>query len=216
MSDLQSERTCMAWAGTRCLACGDLNQVARSAKEALDADRNETVLILDAETARTIEIDLRGTADEVVARLATPLPGREERRAGEDDPTKTRTAGRPKLGVVAREVTLLPRHWEWLNQQPGGASVTLRKLVEEARRTGAPQARVRQARDTCYAFLQKVAGDESGYEEALRALYAGDRGRFEQVTQQWPDDLRHHAARLAAGGFVDEGPVVGDSGEVAP
>ena len=119
-----------------------------------------------------------------------------------ETPTEPRQPGRPKLGVVAREVTLLPRHWDWLNAQPGGASVTLRKLVEEARRATAGEVRVREAREACYRFMSIMAGDAPGYEEALRALYADDRERFESFTEQWPEDVRHHARRLAGAGFT--------------
>jgi len=103
--------------------------------------------------------------------------------------------------VVAREVTLLPRHWEWLNEQPGGASVTLRRLVEDARRSTAGETLVRRAREACYRFMNAMAGNEPGFEEALRALYAGDAGRFETLTEVWPVDVRDHARRLAAKGF---------------
>ena len=96
----------------------------------------------------------------------------------------------------------MPRHWDWLNAQPGGASVTLRKLVEEARRATAGEVRVREAREACYRFMSIMAGDAPGYEEALRALYADDRERFETFTEQWPEDVRHHARRLAGAGFT--------------
>jgi hypothetical protein len=107
--------------------------------------------------------------------------------------------------VVAREVTLLPRHWDWLSRQPGGASVTLRKLVEEARRSGAGRDRVRGAREVTYRFLLAIAGNLPGYEEAMRALFAGRRGRFEGLLAAWPPDIRDHALRLAADAFpIDE------------
>jgi hypothetical protein len=116
-------------------------------------------------------------------------------------PAAARGAGRPKLGVVAREVTLLPRHWEWLNRQPGGASVTLRKLVEEARRSGADRDRVRNAQEVTYRFLLAIAGNLPGYEEAMRALFASRRERFEELLAAWPPDIREHALHLAAEAF---------------
>jgi hypothetical protein len=112
-------------------------------------------------------------------------------------PRESRPPGRPKLGVVGREVTLLPRHWEWLATQPGGASVTLRRLVEEARRAGGDEERKRQARDAAYRFMFAVAGNEPGFEEASRALFAGDQSRFEEETERWPADVREHARTLA-------------------
>jgi hypothetical protein len=105
------------------------------------------------------------------------------------------------LGVVAKEVTLLPRHWDWLNLQPGGASVALRKLVEEARRTSGHHDRVRAAQESAYRFMSAVAGNLSGFEEAARALFAYDRRRFSQMIAAWPDDVRDYAVRLA---FADQ------------
>ncbi len=211
MEEAAGERAFIGWAGTECVAHGTLTEVARAAKHVLDSDRTATVTVIDAETAQTVDIDFSGTPDEVVARLrsrraqgadgrgqAVDAGGATWADSGQAQP---RSPGRPRLGVVAREVTLLPRHWEWLNAQPGGASVTLRKLVEEARRTRAGDERARQARDTCYAFLQKIAGNEPGYEEVLRALYAGDKTRFEQLTEEWSPDLCHHARRLAEASF---------------
>src|SRR5216683_1331922 len=108
-----------------------------------------------------------------------------------------RGRGRPKLGVVAREVTLLPRHWEWLGAQPGGASVALRKLVEEARRASGDRDRGRAARDAAYHFMSVMAGNLPGFEEASRALFADDRRRFAELIAGWPGDIRDHVVRLA-------------------
>ena len=109
--------------------------------------------------------------------------------------------GRPRLGVVAREVTLLPVHWQWLNGQPGGASVTLRKLVEAARRVNAAKDRIRSAREAAYRFMTAMSGNAPGFEEAIRALFAGNRARFEEFTESWPVDLRDHARRMASPSF---------------
>jgi hypothetical protein len=108
-----------------------------------------------------------------------------------------RGRGRPKLGVVAREVTLLPRHWEWLGAQPGGASVALRKLVEEARRASGDRDRSRAARDAAYHFMSVMAGNLPGFEEASRALFANDRRRFVELIAGWPGDVRDHIVKLA-------------------
>jgi hypothetical protein len=112
-----------------------------------------------------------------------------------------RQPGRPKLGVVAREVTLLPRHWQWLNAQPGGASVTLRKLVELARRSTRDSDRARQAQEAAYRFMTAMAGNEPGYEEATRALFAADRERYEALIRNWPMDVRTYATALAKDAF---------------
>ncbi len=186
-------QTYTAFAGMHRIASGDLATVAAKAKAALDQDDGTSILILDDETCRVVDIDFRGTADDVVKRL--------ERTSGQPEP---RGPGRPKLGVVAREVTLLPRHWEWLNAQPGGASVALRKLVEEARRSNEAKDRVRQAQEKLYRFMSTLAGDEAGFEEASRALFAGDRKLFMALIRLWPKDIRDHAERLAASAFTDE------------
>ena len=118
--------------------------------------------------------------------------------AEEPAPSDSRRPGRPRLGVVAREVTLLPRHWEWLAAQPGGASVALRKLVEHARLSGQDRGRRRRAQESCYRFLSAMAGNEANFEEATRALFAGRRARFDELVEPWPKDVRDHARRLAA------------------
>ena len=112
-----------------------------------------------------------------------------------DPPPRGR--GRPKLGVVAREVTLLPRHWEWLASQSGGASVVLRKLVEQARRSDTGNTRQRHER--AYHFMSALAGNLPGFEEAIRALFANDLARLQQRMADWPTDVRRHVLYLASG-----------------
>ena len=113
------------------------------------------------------------------------------------------SVGRPRLGVVAREVTLLPRHWEWLSQQRGGASAALRRLVEDARKTYAEQDRQRQAKERAYRFMSAIAGSLPGFEEASRALFAHDAQAFVERIQDWPADVRTHLQGLARGAFPD-------------
>jgi hypothetical protein len=186
-----------AFEGARRIASGELKEVALKVKRVLDRGERGPVLIFDDATSELVELDFRGTPAEVA------------RRVPDADGNGTETVkgpGRPKLGVVAREVTLLPRHWEWLNRQPGGASVALRKLVEEARRVNATKDRVRQARESAYRFMSAMAGDEEGFEEALRALFAGRRGRFEECVRAWPADVREHARKLAEDGLGGSEP----------
>jgi hypothetical protein len=106
-----------------------------------------------------------------------------------------RPRGRPRLGVAAREVTLLPRHWEWLSSRPGGASAAIRRLVEEARRKDSGS---RQKRDSAYRFLSHMCGDRPGYEEALRALYRGEDERFRSLIAPWPEPIRDYVGELLA------------------
>jgi hypothetical protein len=195
------QRLCTAFAGTRCIGSGDLKEVALKAKRVIDRGGLAPVLIFDDISSELIEVDFRGTPGDVLKRLSEPASGGASAQPG---PESARGPGRPRLGVVAREVTLLPRHWDWLSSQPGGASVALRKLVEEARRVNAGKDRVRLAQEAAYRFMSAVAGDEPGFEEALRALFAGKPGRFEEQIAAWPVDVRDHAKKLAAGAFLGE------------
>ena len=121
----------LAFDGDQRIAAGDLREVVSAVKSLLDRHKDASVLVFDGLTGSPVGIDFRGSVDDVLARLRG-IPG----AAAATEPTAPRGPGRPKLGVVAREVTLLPRHWQWLAQQSGGASVALRKLVDEARRNG--------------------------------------------------------------------------------
>jgi len=184
--------TFTAFEGQRLLVSGPLGEVALAVKRA--APRAGPVAIFSDGTGRAIDLDLRGSDDEIVARLpaaVTASPAQDEL------PTEPRRRGRPKLGVVAREVTLLPRHWQWLNAQPGGASVALRKLVDEARCATGDKDRQRAARDAAYQFMSAIAGDFANFEEASRALFAGDRRRLATLIAPWPDDIRDHIVNLA-------------------
>jgi hypothetical protein len=187
-----------AFLGPNRLASGPLAEVAIAVMKASGIAAAPPIIIFDDTSGRPIDLDLRGTEREIVARLPRPAPDPE---TPVDHPaaSEPRGRGRPKLGVVAREVTLLPRHWDWLATQPGGASVALRKLVEEARRTGGDRDRSRAARDAAYYFMSAMAGDLPGFEEASRALFADDRRRLAGLIAGWPDDVRDHTVRLAFG-----------------
>lgn len=189
---------CTAFEDSRRIASGSLEQVARMVKELIGEDYHRPVLIFDDSTSEPVEIDFRGSVEDVLDRLN--LPGNE----GEADNTHKRGPGRPRLGVVSREVTLLPRHWDWLNGQSGGASVALRRLVEEARRLNSHKDRVRLARDAAYRFMAAMAGDLAGFEEATRALYAGDRLRFDSLVADWPVDIRDHAKKVSDAAFSEQ------------
>jgi hypothetical protein len=195
---MTDEPTCTAFAGFQRIASGNLADVAIAVKEFVDRDERTSVLVFDDATSRQVELDVRGSREDVERRM--------RRTADGATVTARRSAGRPKLGVVAREVTLLPRHWEWLNRQPGGASVALRKLVEEARRTNAGRDRVRHAQEVAYRFMSALAGNLTGYEEATRALFAADGARFERYVGAWPADVGTHVKSLASAAFTDPGP----------
>jgi uncharacterized protein len=197
MSQPQSD-TFTAFEGQRRLASGPAAEVALAVKRAERRDTAPIVIFSDA-TGRPIDFDLRGSDDEIVARLQRTTPP-DLSALQETAPGEPRGRGRPKLGVVAREVTLLPRHWEWLNAQPGGASVSLRKLVEAARRANGNKDRSRTARDAAYHFMSAMAGNLPGFEEASRALFADDRRRLASLIAAWPGDIRDHIVALAFGG----------------
>ena len=146
-----------------------------------------SILIFDDATGGQIDFDLRDAGEALATTTRT-------------DAEEIRGPGRPKLGVVAREVTLLPRHWDWLAKQPGGASITLRKLVEDARRAKAGDTR--EAQERAYKFMSAMAGNLPNFEEAARALFAKDRPRFEALTAEWPADIRDYAYGLADGAFA--------------
>jgi hypothetical protein len=185
-----------AFFGHRRLISGPLAEVALAVLKASHSSATEPIVIFDDANGRPIDLDLRGTERDIVARLPQPASN-SEIPADDLSAAEPRGRGRPKLGVVAREVTLLPRHWEWLGAQPGGASVALRKLVEEARRASGDRDRGRAARDAAYHFMSVMAGNLPGFEEASRALFADDRRRFVELIAGWPGDIRDHVVKLA-------------------
>jgi len=189
---------CTAFEGFRRIASGELAEVALQTKAVLDRGEQAPVLIFDDETSEQIEVDFRGTAQDILRRLReTTREGTPAAAAAQPAGEGPRGPGRPKLGVVAREVTLLPRHWDWLNSQPGGASVALRKLVDEARKANETRDRLRRSQEAAYRFMSALAGNLPGFEEAARALFAKNSERFEALIRGWPEDVRRHLARLA-------------------
>ena len=171
----------IAFQGERCIARGNLAEVVLASNALLRRDVLASVLVFNAINSELVELDPRGGTPSQTGKAAGP--------------------GRPKLGVVAREVTLLPRHWDWLNAQPGGASVALRKLVELARRDNHAKDQERKAQEACYRFMSAIAGDRVGFEEAARALFAADRLQLQAVVAAWPADIRQHLLQLAEPAF---------------
>jgi uncharacterized protein len=194
----QDEGRCTVFTGTRKIASGTLAEVAAEAKRAIDSDEKAWVYIFDDTTGERIDVEFRGSLDEVLANL----PSRNGGVAVSEASPAQRGPGRPKLGVVAREVTLLPRHWDWLNRQPGGASVALRRLVDEARSAHGGRDIVRRSREAAYRFMSAMTGDNIGFEEATRTLFAGNERGFDEHTAGWPRDVRDYARSLAAPSFA--------------
>lgn len=189
--------TFAAFDGTRMIAAGDIRGVVGAVKAAAGSAAGPLLVFHDA-TGRVVDLDLRGSVEETVERLPDTFRPAEP---AADEP-KPSGRGRPKLGVVAREVTLLPRHWDWLSAQRGGASATLRRLVEEASRASVEKDRRRNAQEAAYRFMSAMAGDLADFEEASRALFAGDGARFEALLAAWPPDIASYTLKLAAGAFT--------------
>ncbi|NMC82536.1 MAG: DUF2239 family protein [Armatimonadetes bacterium] len=193
--DTTQHTQCTAFEGYRRIASGTLADVAVQAKTAMDKGPSAPVLIFDDTTGEHIEVDYRGTVADVRARLM-PAEGTLSDESTEAEAEGPRGPGRPKLGVVAHEVTLLPLHWDWLYSQPGGASVALRKLVEQARKDNEEKDRLRIAQEAAYRFMSALAGNLPNFEEALRAFYNGNGERFEELISVWPVDVRDYTLRL--------------------
>lgn len=178
--------------GSHLIGTGSLPQATRLAQRALAGDPEGPVLIFDDRSGAVVDLDPRQALE--------PEPVVEgDLDPATPEPSDTRGRGRPRLGVVAREVTLLPRHWEWLAEQPGGVSVALRKLVEAALRAAAaehgPDSR-RRAQERTYRFMTTMAGDLPNYEEATRALFANDTTRLANLIKAWPADIRKHVLAM--------------------
>ena len=184
---MTAEKTYTAFAGARAIASGSLSEMLTRAKAWLDRHEREALLIFEDQTGREVDFDFRGTPEEVLRRANPPSRAK---------------PGRPKLGVVSREITLLPRHWEWLEQQPSGISASLRRLVEEARKKDPAKEDARRAREATSRFMTALAGNLPGYEEASRALFAREATRFRALMSQWPPDVRDHLWRLARPTFL--------------
>lgn len=206
------ETSSTAFEGSRCIASGSLREVALATKPVVDRWAGSIspppILVFEDASSEVIELDWRGTLADFEARLnalnpvmtqAMPPAPVEEPPAAADAP---RGPGRPKLGVSAREVTLLPRHWEWLARQPGGASVALRKLVETARLASETKDRVRHCGAVTYKFMSTMAGHEPGFEEASRALFAGDSAGFAARVAPWPADVQAHLLKISTHAFA--------------
>jgi hypothetical protein len=205
MTDCEPTGSCTAFRASRQIAAGALDQIALKLSALAQDGHVHGVLIFDDLTGQQIDIDLRGSQSEVLARLglssadlALPEVILASPTANLPESAMPARPGRPKLGVVAREVTLLPRHWQWLGRQPGGASVALRKLVDEARRAGADKEIIRQAQEAAYKFMSAMAGNQEGFEEAARALFARNETDFAASTASWPADIGRYAKKLAA------------------
>lgn len=166
-------QTCTAFLGTARVARGTPAELIAAL-----SGQEQGVLVFDDATGRPVDLDWRGIAP-ISEESETP-----------------RRRGRPKLGVTAREVTLLPRQWDWLAQQPGGASQALRRLVDEARKADGGRTARRAAHERAYRVLSALGGDLPGFEEASRLLFADDRKAFAAAMATWPQDISAYVLEL--------------------
>jgi len=196
-------RLCTAFDGNRNIASGNLLQVATKVKGMIDDDEVGSVLIFEDSSSEIVEVDFRGVLEDVLKSVGNPAGTADSMVVSVNNESGVQRApGRPKLGVIPREVTLLPRHWDWLNSQPGGASVALRKLVEEARRLRSDRDKVRYSQEVTYRFMHAMAGNFSGFEEATRALFAENSEKFNEIVALWPDDIGQHVYKLSSNAFA--------------
>jgi uncharacterized protein len=173
-----------AFTGVRHLVTGDLKTMLRAVKAHMDSRDADPALIFEDATGSQVDFDFRGTEAEILARAEPEQP-----RHG---------PGRPKLGVVCGEVSLLPRHWEWLEQQQHNISASIRRLVDEAIKNEPASAKARFAIEATDRELWVLAGNMPGCEEASRALYARDFSRFDSLAAAWPADVARHLCAMAA------------------
>ena len=201
---MKDEQTYTAFLGTTHVVTAGLRSMLLRVKEALTDSPTETLLIFDDATGNQIDFDLSGTPEEMVERAKRSTePATEssvEAPTGSatksSASTQTASRGRPKLGVVSREVSLLPRHWQWLEEQPNGASAALRRLVDDARKREPLMELSRRARDAASRFMWSMAGNLPNFEEASRALFAGDGELMRQLIRDWPTDIRNHVDKM--------------------
>ena len=186
---MDEQETYTAFDGTTRLFRGTFQEVVLKVKERLGRAENSSVLIFSNNTGKTMDFNFQGNVKDTLKRL--------EKFVSTQEPGPISGPGRPKLGVISREVSLLPRHWEWLASQPSGASATIRKLIEEAKKRSSTRNSVKQVQERVYRFMSVIVGDMKGYEEALRALYKADRKNFLLHIQDWPTDVRTHVIEMA-------------------
>jgi hypothetical protein len=192
---MDSIPTYTAFGGHTALGTGPIHSVVAAAKSRWDLG-TDTVLVFDDVTGKQIDFDYEGSPEEVQEKLWWHPLFRSQESLMTAQGASQRGPGRPKLGVVSREISLLPRHWEWLEQQPQGASAAIRRLVDEARKRAPDADRARTRRVAAGNFLWAMGGNLANFEEASRALYAGDAERLERQIKDWPKDVRAYVYRL--------------------
>jgi hypothetical protein len=196
-----NDKLYVAFQGFQRLGLGSLEQVATLCFESKWEDLRTRISVYEDETGRVVDVDLSGTEEEVLARLGQSTEDEDvaaETETAPKEPPVRRKPGRPKLGVVSREVSLLPRHWSWLSEQRGGASAMLRRLVELAKKNESSESIQRRVVDAAHRFLWDIAGDQPHFEELSRALYAANLEEVRALSAGWPEGIRHQLDRYLA------------------
>jgi hypothetical protein len=200
MSTLRKEK-CTAFENLMLIAQGTPSEVRAELKKLRSQREVASVLVFDDETGE--DFDLEGDKQFAPEAAASGDPATLQPATADDPAPKSARPGRPKLGVIPREVTLLPRHWEWLESQPGGASVALRKLVETARKDKAPEDRARRSIEATYRFLSVICGNMSGFEDTARALFRRNWAEFDRLSEAMPRDIGSHLKKLSESARLD-------------
>jgi len=195
---MQQASKILAFSAQKLIAEGAFGEVLQLVKNHIKQNDTGNILFFNGSDGRQIDIDLQSGAGESGngSKAAAAESG-----SNQAIPTK-KPRGRPKLGVVGREVTLLPRHWQWLDKQRGGASARLRRLIDQERKATAGDDMIRESQDSANRFMYAMAGDIAGFEEAVRALYARDKAGFDQETAAWPVDIRDRARGFAEAALI--------------
>lgn len=181
--------TYTAFDNTSIIAHGSLRDVILKTKKILGKSENSSFLIFSDSTGKTIDFNFQGTEKEILKRLEIFV-------SNSDEKIELARPGRPKLGVISREISLLPRHWEWLATQSSGASSSIRNLIEDAIKKSTSKVSLKQQQEKVYRVMTTLAGDLDGYEEAIRSLYKRDRESFIKFTKGWSKDLRSYLEKL--------------------
>lgn len=175
------------------LSQGSLNEVAIAVKKRLRIQSDARILIFSDSTGRQVDLDFSGTEKDTLERLKIYIPKTASPHTG---------AGRPKLGVIPREISLLPHHWEWLLNQEGGASSAIRRLIDEKNKPALlAKDKIKQAQEVTYKFLSAIAGDLPHFEDVIRFLYRKDKKKFENLMSDWPKDIVKYSTALANQAF---------------
>ncbi|MES2802482.1 MAG: DUF2239 family protein [Bdellovibrionota bacterium] len=181
------------FAGFKIISQGNIEEVAIATKKYLKKEDDVRLLIFSDLSGKQMDLDLSGADKDVIDRLSVY-------KAAEAS-VSVSGPGRPKIGVKPREVSLLPLHWEWLSTQSGGASATIRRLVDEKMKAPTPKDKIKQTQESVYTFLNSIAGDLTNFEDAIRFLYRQDEAKFKDAIADWPKDLKKHTLTLSRGVF---------------